>query len=762
MAAVGSPKKLQRFIHNQLLSLSSPSSPSRPPLTLSRINLLPSRQALSVIITQCQPHYAHITSLDCSFCILDKASIATLCNCLVNLESLKIVDCGVKEFDFSTPWPKYLRSVDFSRNHLTECPQGLASLVYLTILNLSGNLIRELDPSLLSLPLLEKLYLLQNPLQNVPKHICREGVAKMREYFKVEILPLPPHEDLDVTSINSVQPISRKMSNSSAPVHAERCLDLRRYLLRQQGSFDSGYESSNRCRSTSSSSITSDLDAIVDSVQWPSFDNYRLPEGYTPVAETNQCRVYLPGDCKDEVSVELVKDLSLYPTVQPNELLITPVVHIAPHGRRFSTEEPAIVILPHCTKPNSCNDNETNTQQELIPLHSDSGLSQPPKWAKLDGECDCEIFHDCVLFKTTHFSLFAVVSVLPYPTASISIGPNYGGLLTVPELPGFEVNLPPTLGETITVTATVYYDDAPYNIESNERAQASPCIALEPHGTQFDSPVQISLPIPNYARILSHFPNAKLELWHATAEPGMGMESLIVDNWKPFQSQNTTISISRRGDNHVLVFTTSHFSWWETLWDIGKRALQKVGIGANIGNSRTRYVSVRVQAFMSQPIRSRIGGVADSQTFGLLVAVYKFGTPLSHLSNYPWSLLDTGSKRIFLQLGPLEVSIQGCFSALEYEDPNSPLTRVTELIEFNGDDFCQRFEFALRLEAGCEIQEGMLMGKLHFRQWSGSNPVNQNYNLMVKVSVHCTSMMSECVLDYYSNIQKFYHSSTAW
>ena len=650
------------------------------------------------------------------------------------------MDCGLDEFDFCTPWPRHLRSADFSRNQLTECPQGLTSLVYLRTLNLSGNLIRELDPSLLKLPLLEKLHLLQNPLKNVPKHICRDGVSKMREYFHTEISPLPS-QDLDATSIDSTQLVSRKLSNSSVSAHAERCQDLRRYLLRQQGSFDSGYESSNRCRSTSGSSIDCDSDNTVgDFVQWPSFDNCRLPKGYAPVAETNQCQVYLPEDCKDEVGVEIVKDLSLYPTAQPNELLITPVVHITPHGRKFSTEEPAIVILPHCTKPSSCSGYESTTQ-ELMPVYSDSGLNQLPIWGKLDGDCACEIFHDCVLFKTTHFSLFAVISVLPYPTASISIGPDYGGLLTVPELPGFEVNLPPTLGKTITVTATVYYDDAPYNIESDERALASPCIALEPHGTQFDSPVQISLPIPNYAQVLSHFPDAKLELWHATA--GMGMESLEPENWKPFLPQNTNISITRRGDNHILIFTANHFSWWETLWDIGKRALQKIGLGASISSSRTRYVSVRIQAFMSQPIRSRIGGVVDIQTFGLLVAVYKFGTPLSQLSNYPWSLLDTGSKRIYLQLGPLEVSIQGCFSALEYEDPSSPLTRVTELIEFNGDDFCQRFDFALQLEAGCEIQEGMLMGKLHFRQRSGSTSVNQNYNLMVKVRVHNCVCVSE-------------------
>ena len=727
MASLGSPKKLQRFIHNQLLSL-----PSKPSLSFSRTNLLSSHQTLPEIIAQCQPQCSvYITALDCSFCVLDKVSISTLCNCLYNLESLKIVDCGVSEFDQRTRWPKRLQYVDFSRNQLTECPQGLVSLVYLRTLNLSGNLIQTLDPSLLRLPLLEKLHLLQNPLQNVPKHICREGVSAMREYFNAELLPLPQRDPDNTTFIDSPLSISRKSSNSSVSVHPEQCRHLRRYLLSQQGSFDSGYESTRPCRSTSESSIEnmSDSGTAANTVQWPPFNHYQLPEGYAPVAETNQCRVFLPGgDCKEEVGIVLVKDMSLYPAVKPNELLVTPVVHITPHGRTFSAQEPAIVILPHCTKPSDRLNDRESTLQELIPVYSDSGLAQPPVWGKLDGESECEIFQDCVLFKTTHFSLFAVISALPYPSASISIGPNYGGLLTLPELPGFEVNLPPTLGETITVTATVYYGDAPYNIESNERALASPCIALQPHGAHFDTPVQISIPIPDYAKVLSHYPDAKLELWHASA--GMGMESPEPENWRPLQ--NATISITQRSDSHILTFTTTHFSWWEALWDIGKRALQKIGLGTSVSASRTRYVSVRIQAFMSPPIRA--GGAADVQTFGLLVVVYKFGAALSHLSNYPWSLLDTGSKRIYLRLGPLEVRVQGCFSALEYEDPRSPLSRATELIEFNGDDFCQRFEFALQLKAGCEIQEGMLMGKLHFRQWNGSTPLNQNYNLIVKVS----------------------------
>ena len=519
----------------------------------------------------------------------------------------------------------------------------------------------------------------------------------------------------------------------------ERCHDLRRYLLCQQSSFDSGYESSQRCRSVSGSSIdTNNSDNSTESTQWATFEPFHLPDGYTPAAKTDLCQVYLPEGCEDQVNIELVKDLSIYPKVDPNELLITPVVQITPHGRRFCSEQPAILVLPHCTKPE---DGGCGLKQELIPVYSGSGLHQPTAWDKLDGECCCEIFKHHVVFKTTHFSLFAVVSRLPYPSASISIGPDYGGSLTIPDVPGLQVILPPTLTEETTVTATVYYDDPPYNIESAEQALASPCIGLEPHGTQFISPVIVTLPIPNYAQVMRHYPNAKLELWHAPGPlpSGPGMDASHPENWKQF---NSSLSIEVRDGQYVLVFHTDHFSWWETLWDIGRRALQRVGLGTSLFSSRRRYISVRIQALMSPPLTS---GRMESPTFGLLVAVYKFGLPLSHLSNYPLSLLDTGTKKIYLQLGTLEVrvhALQECFSAVM--DLEDSLTQSTELIDFNGDDFCRRFEYALQLSPGYELKEGMLLGKLYLKQWDGSTPKHQHHNLILEVYTHTCTCTYTC------------------
>lgn len=721
MAACNSPKKLQRHVHNQILS-----PPSTSQLSFSRTNLLPSHRHLPVVIAECRLHSVLITSLDCRFCILNKLSITTLCSHLVNLEELKVVDCGLKELDQGITWPDRLKCIDFSRNQLIQCPQGISSLLYLQTLNLSGNLIRQLDPSLLRLPLLHSLYVLCNPIQNVPKHICRSGVFKLREYFDTNVLPLP-QPSISLATTNPL-PISDGLRNPPSVIDLGRCQDLRRLLLRQQGSFDSGYESSRRGRSTSGSSIeTVDSDLTVPAL-CPLLQHFQLPEGYSHAVKTTLCQVFLPEDCVDDVKVEVVKDLSLHPDVRPNELLVTPVVQITPHGRTFTTEQPAIVVLPHCTKQGS----GSGTRPHLVPVCSDSHLNQPTAWGKLDGDPSCEMFQDHIVFKTTHFSLFAVLAVLPYPSASKTISPDYGGLLIVPELPGFEVNLPPTLSDTLTVTATVYYDDAPYVIEDDGKTLASPCVGLEPHGAAFDAPVSISLPIPNYKEITAKFPNAKLELWYAPEEESE--PSLCPKKWMPF----VNISIEERSTGHVLVFTTDHFSWWETLWDIGRQALRKVGLLPAINDeSRTRYISVRVQAFMSPPMKWGGRGDSDVQTFGLLVAVYKFGNPLSQLSNYPWSLLDTGTKRIFLQLGRLEVSIQGCFSAQEYEDPTSPLTRSSELIKFNGDDFCHRFEFALRVDPGCELREGLLMGKLYFKQWNGPTPRRQDYNLIIKVECWC-------------------------
>ena len=130
---------------------------------------------------------------------------------------------------------------------------------------------------------------------------------------------------------------------------------------------------------------------------------------------------------------------------------------------------------------------------------------------------------------------------------------------------------------------------------------------------------------------------------------------------------------------------------------------------------------------MSQPL--------DDQTFGLLVAVYKFGEPLTTLSNYKWMLADTGSKHTFLKTGELLVSLEGCFEPRR--DVGETVLSRKAGIQFAGEDFCLRFEFALRLRDDVlfPLVDHQVIGKLYIRQWDRTTPVELN---LIKVLVPYT------------------------
>ena len=689
-----SPKKLQRSIWNQVVEvpvLNSPQQHLNSSLSLRSINLAPS---LPAILHQCKPHASHITSLDVSYSILDGSTISALCAALSKLQSFCAVSCGLEELESDMMWPRGLRRIDLSRNQLTDFPSGIGRLLHLEALNVSGNRIHTLNLAVLRLPMLQTLHLLNNPIHNVPKHICREGVCEMRRYLNIEPMPVPV-EDKD----NCVQ--------SQSKIHS---LSFKNLLL-QYGhrhvwseSTESGYNSPSQRLFSSCSSLTDQEDEDLD-FQLPVFTSYALPEGYTQACNTPLCQIYLPAEYGQNVCIEIVKDLSFHPQVCPNELLVTPVVRIVPHGLTFPSDRPAIVVLSHCTWPNS--------QEVLVPLCSNTGLYEPPMWTKLEPGCNCEVFRDCITFSTTHFSLFAAVSVLPYPSTKADIN-NEGGILTLPELPGFKVHVPPDSVSDIpiTVQATVYYAD---HIKSDHNLSlATACVGLEPHGMEFRTPILVSIPIPDFAAINTSFQDAQLQLW---TSPYIDEHTL---HWE--QVPNALISVQEGVSGHIATFQVNHFSFFELLWTICRDTLQTLGYGASFVYrhlpSRTRYVSIRCQVFMSQPL--------DDQTFGLLVAVYKFGEPLTTLSNYKWMLADTGSKHTFLKTGELCVSLEGCFEPRR-DIGETVLSRRAE-IQFAGEDFCLRFEFALRLRDDVlfPLVDHQIIGKLYIRQWDGTTPVELN------------------------------------
>ena len=731
-----SPKKLQRSIYNQLQrshkstlhydhNISHESQTVDLSLSLRNINLV---LTLPTTLLHIKPQAELITSLDLSYSHTDDNTLATFCRCVLNLEHLQAVECRLEEVSETTPWPKGLRTINLSRNRLKKCPCGIDNLFLLAELNLSGNRIENFDPSLLQLPYLEKLYLLKNPITNVPKHVCRLGVFELRQFFKVEPISLPTvprcehyHEPERLCGVFKAHP------------------NLRQYLPKPQGSLDSGYDSeSSRRPSCSSSASLNDTESVdmevrVDTNFWPVFTPSCLPQGYTHSAKTKHCRVYLPDDCSVDITIEIVKDISFHPHIKAkNEFLITPVVQVAPHGLVFKRDKPAIVVLSHCTK--------SNEYLRVTPLCSSTNHYQTPNWTGL-AETKCEVFHDCIMFETTHFSLFAAIGVLPYPTASIEISQNEGGSLFLPEVPGLEIYIPPNSLPShgySTITATAYYNDLPYNIEHNESAIASTCLELKPHQIQFLSPVQVGIPIPDYLAIKTEFPNAQLQLWHSSSTQD------IPNDWECIENQ--TITLHEDINGHIATFTTTHFSFFELLWTICKYPLTQLGFGASYVFSslpnRAKYISIRCQAFMSRPL--------NDLSFGLVVIAYKFGDPILELSNYPWLVADSGSKRVFLKIGELCVSLTGCFDARE--SFGEKLSHNHRLMEFNGEDFCLRFEFALGFNEGIQLPlpDGKILGKVRFTQWMGSNSVNHDYNI-IKVNMHhaCTCMYMHEVHVYY-------------
>ena len=702
-----SPKRLQRSIWNQVAEVPPSTSPHPhvhlpSSLSLRSINLAPS---LPAILHQCKPHASHIISLDVSYSIVEGSTVSALCRAFSNLQSLCAVNCGLEELDSDMPWPKGLKQIDLSRNKFRKVPSGIGCLMYLETLNISGNLIHTVDLTILQLPMLQKLYLLNNPIKDIPRHVCRAGVSEMRRYFNVEPLPLPPEFEED-----SEQQHTRRKSLS--------CKNLSKFLNGHPWteSTESGYDSPcQRVFSTSSCSSLSDIQQDLDP-QWPTFHSYTLPRGYTEVASGSLCQVYLPEECGESVNVEIVKDLSLHPQVRSNELLITPVVRITPHGVVFPTDKPAIVALSHCTRPRS------HGQDVIVPLCSDTGLYDPPTWTRLKCDHRCDVFQD-VTFSTTHFSLFAVISVLPYPFAKTEINPDDGGILTVPELPGFEIYVPPgSIDIPTTMQATVYYANTESDIDDS-LSLATACVGLEPHGMEFTTPVCVSIPVPDFASITTSFQDAQLQLW---CSPYIDEHSF---HWEHIPNANISVQESPELSGHIATFQVNHFSFFELLWTICRDTLQRLGYGASVVykqlSSRTRYVSVRCQVFMSHP--------SNDLTFGILVAVFKFGDPLTELSNYKWKLADTGNKRMFLRTGELCVSLGGCFEP-RGEVGETTLSRRAE-IEFAGEDFCLRFEFALRLrDLPLPLADHQLIGKLHIHQQDGTTPVELN---LIKVSKHC-------------------------
>ena len=340
------------------------------------------------------------------------------------------------------------------------------------------------------------------------------------------------------------------------------------------------------------------------------------------VAQNSLCLVYLPSQENNvKLSLKTVTDTSIHPKLASYEILITSVVCLTLENvdvGQLSLEKPAIIEL---AKTIELSDEEANNK--VIPLCASSESSE---WKELGSEHSCKILEDRISFQTTHFSLYAVISRKPFPSMTVKINPSAStdSEVTLPELPGFKIQIPPSSINTdkdIDITATVRYDCPVFCSEDERSRLASSCIELEPHGITFSKAVSISIPIPHYAEIKKKHPNAQLQVWHIKK---CSYSSTTLDR----NLVGYSIARDEKG-RYVAVIPLKHFCWLTSLWDTVKSFLY-----APFG------IKERCQVFMSQETRLK---PTQDITFSIAVLFYPYKEdPEPVPCNYKYTLLDSG------------------------------------------------------------------------------------------------------------------------
>ena len=688
-------------------------------LTLRGRRLSSSECPPEVLCKDIRPFGEVFTALDISYtsdCTWD--TVDAFCVSLPHLQSLSAQCCDLCDPVKVLRWPQKLKNLNLARNSLRQCPPGLESLPALRVINLSGNLIEALAQDVLKLSQLKKLHLTGNPLVYPPKSVAQQGVEAVRRYYGVTPMPVV-HSATSVTDggydsaghcPGTSQEGSTIMDTTCSEGEEEEKED-----------YNSRRDEESSEEDEESSEVEEDLIQNCPGTTPLSFSPDMLPPLYSWVATEHSCQVYLPrGHDLVEVQIHVVQDHSLLPPLQPNEILATPVVSVQPHGRIFPSDFPAVLVIPHCIDPSRL------SSTRLVPMCSNTTAHQSPQWKKLDSSM-VEIFGNCIKLTTIHFSLFAVLLRWPYPSTAVEVDPQCGAHVTVQEVPGLSVSLPPgALQEPVCLKTVVYFGDEPYHTCSGA-ALASPCIGLEPHGQQFSKPVDITVPIPDCDLIREEF-GSQLSLWCAEYS-----EERAPLHWEredvPYELQEVEPGLC------IICFSVTHFSWYKWMWDLPQALLQAARAGAVYVFQRMRVqaISVRCQVLMSPPIHDR--------TCGMAVAVFRFGEPLRSIANYKWILADSGERRRYLRTGTIEVVLTGNFEPISEFEENELKERVT----FTGQDFC--LEFALKLKDTVELplRDHQVIGKLVLKEIteeSGRAVISVN---LIKVRM---CMRSICVPKY--------------
>ena len=439
-------------------------------------------------------------------------------------------------------------------------------------------------------------------------------------------------------------------------------------------------------------------------------------EGYTCVAQSSLCRVYLPQGINENLSLEILADTNLHPKLASNEIQITPVVCITCDNPSLSLEKPAIIEL---VKTIQLSDKEANNK--VIPLYANSQSSQ---WKEVGSECNCNVLNDRISLEVTHFSLYAVISRKPCPSSTVKVQPSADipapdhtstpTELTIPELPGFKVQIPPSsvnADREIDITATVLYDNPAVCSEDDRSRLASSCIELEPHGTTFSKEVSISIPILNYAQVKENHPNAQLQIWHSDNEANVG------DGHTELSWTLVEHSMHRdEEDRYVTIVSINHFTIFRAIWDY------YVNYFYPSSSNEVESIKARCQVFMSQEVT-----IKSFLTFSIAVLYCPYERETVP-DRYKYELAESG-------LLDLKVSQD---NILNFRVELSRILEGTPSV-FSGKfniSGRQRKEFQVELGRDVELVESLPIGQLSLGKGEGSDDSDQKLMLIKVYDIH--------------------------
>ena len=429
-------------------------------------------------------------------------------------------------------------------------------------------------------------------------------------------------------------------------------------------------------------------------------------EGYMCVAYSAVGLIYLPA-ANNLINFEIqsISNATMFPQTTSNEIILTPVVSITPSSNISPTNKSVIELM------------KTVQLLDIGNRNCVTMFTEESSWKELDEE-QCDELSDRIRFKTTllNSSYFVAIARYSPPTASIKIDPNVTDTesqvqLTVPELPGFQVEIPPKSVQTATeVKATLFFNDSRECKGSSNQPLASACVLLEPYGQQFAENVSVHIPIPDYLKITNAYPNAKLHLYYYSSND---------NDWIVYEESD--IRIETIGGDGVAIFLIMNCTKYKPTWqDVPRNMCDTIRVF-----KRVKSLKSRVQVFMTPETR-----VNSEINFSIQVLAYRFqDSPHKIPVNYEYILHDNEKQPIELRLGIIHFLIE-LKEYLTEKKNRRVLTESTELKE----EYPATAEFDIDLVKG-EIPKGAVFAYLYINDTIRE----KHWNLIkVCVNIYCT------------------------